>query len=247
MEFLVASMELGVGLLHEGDPKLVLIGVVAVEWRLRLRVVRDTRINDHILPPAVLEEEEHGEPILDSVVVNQVLQELGVRAQDQQGAEEPAIIETEQTLLDVSRTIWVGLHLWLVVRRYLLWPLPLNHWHVLRVFGWTGRVGVEGVVVCGEFRVTEKGIVFRTNLNDLLYLILNRVLFDALLLHVVLLIRIMHHFLPIVILLLAVYLLLREHLLVLLLTNGVPHLINNLLRTIILSCCHHLLILLLFI
>lgn len=115
METFVAAMELGIGLLHKGNPELVLVRVVTVQRRFRLRVVGDSCIDDYMLPPSILEEVEHCETILNTVVVDEVFQKLRVGAQDQKRSKEPAVIEAEQTLLNVARIVWISLHFWLVV------------------------------------------------------------------------------------------------------------------------------------
>jgi hypothetical protein len=68
-----------------------------------------------MLPPSILEEVEHCETILNTVVVDEVFQKLRVGAQDQKRSKEPAVIEAEQTLLNVARIVWISLHFWLVV------------------------------------------------------------------------------------------------------------------------------------
>lgn len=63
-----------------------------------------------------------------------------------------------------------------------MWSLPLDHWHVYGVLWWVHWVIVEGAVVGRELRVSEKGIVIRADLDDLLNLVLDRVLLWLLLL-----------------------------------------------------------------
>ena len=68
-------------------------------------------IHNQMLPLTVLEEVEHGETVLDSIVVDQVIQELEVCAQDEKrGALEPAIIETKKALFDVAGAFGINLH-----------------------------------------------------------------------------------------------------------------------------------------
>lgn len=73
VEHFVGSMKLGVSLLHEWYPELVVVRAVPVENGLALAVVGDSRINDNVLPSTILEELEHGETVLDTIVDNKVV------------------------------------------------------------------------------------------------------------------------------------------------------------------------------
>jgi len=174
---LVVPVELRVGLLDERDPELVGVCTVTVEGRLRLGVVRDARVHDHVLPAPVLEELEHGETKLETVVNDQVLQEVPVGREDQEGAQEPAV--SKDSLLDVARGYTVldehGL-----VGGDLMGTLPLHLRGILGVLGRVGDVLVKGLVVGGELGVAEEGIVFLADLDDLGDLLLDRVFFDVL-------------------------------------------------------------------
>lgn len=137
MKLLIASMELGISLLHQGNPKLILVIVVTIKWSLCLRVVWNSRVNDNMLPSSVLEEVEHCKTILNTVVVDEVFQKLWVCAQYQQRSKEPTIIETKKTLLDITWTIGINLHLGFLIWRYFLRSLPLDNWHILSILWWT--------------------------------------------------------------------------------------------------------------
>ena len=96
-----------------------------------------------MLPASIFEELEDGKTEFNAVMANQVLQELWVCAEYQKRTEEPAVVETKKTLLDVTWTFRISLHLWILIRRYLLRPLPLNHRHVLCILRWTSRIVVQ--------------------------------------------------------------------------------------------------------
>lgn len=100
IEHLVVSMELGVGLFHQWNPELVMVGAMSVQWSLALSIVWDSCINNHILPAAIFEKLENCKSILDTVVDNQILQKLWVCALDKKRSKEPAV--TEDTLFDIS-------------------------------------------------------------------------------------------------------------------------------------------------
>jgi hypothetical protein len=72
---------------------------VAVKDGLALTIVWDSSIDDNVLPSTILEELEDCETVLDTVVDDQVVQELWVCALDQKGSQKPAV--TKNTLLDV--------------------------------------------------------------------------------------------------------------------------------------------------
>jgi hypothetical protein len=76
MDGLITAMKLGIGLLHEGHPKLVRISAMTVKRGLRLRVVRDAGVNDHILPSSILEKLEDREAIFKPVINYKVLEEF---------------------------------------------------------------------------------------------------------------------------------------------------------------------------
>lgn len=69
-----------------------------------------------MLPFSIFEEIKHCKAILNTIVVNQILQQLWICAQDEERAKEPAVIETEKTLLYVTWILWVSLHLGILIR-----------------------------------------------------------------------------------------------------------------------------------
>lgn len=75
-------MKLGISLFNQGDPELVGIGAMPVEGRLRLRVIRNSCVYNHILPTAVLKELENGETVFETVVDDKILQEIAMSRKD---------------------------------------------------------------------------------------------------------------------------------------------------------------------
>ena len=82
----------------------------------------DASVNDDILPLSVLEELEHGKSFLDSVVVNQILEELWIGGKAEEGSKEPTI--TKNTLLDITRLQSVLHHHWFILSINLLRTKP---------------------------------------------------------------------------------------------------------------------------
>ena len=66
----VGAVELSVSLLHEWDPKLVVIGAMAVEDGLALAVIGNSSIYDNVLPSSIFEKLEDCESILNTVINN---------------------------------------------------------------------------------------------------------------------------------------------------------------------------------
>lgn len=65
--------------------------------------------------------------------------------------------------------------------------LPFDERHVKGVLRWINWIIIKTLFVCRELRVTEKSLVFSTNADDLLNLLLNGVFFRLVLLVSVLL------------------------------------------------------------
>jgi hypothetical protein len=86
IEHLISSVKLGVGLFHEGYPELIVIRAMTIEDSLALAIVRDSGIYDDVLPTSILEELEHGETVLDTIIDNQIVKKLWISALDQEGA-----------------------------------------------------------------------------------------------------------------------------------------------------------------
>lgn len=102
-----------------------------------------------MLPLSVFEELENGEAVLDTVVHDQVVQKLRVRALHQECAEEPAV--TQNALLDIAGVHGITVHFGLAVgRSNLLGTLPFDIWHVHGVLRQMYWVIVERSVVCWE-------------------------------------------------------------------------------------------------
>jgi hypothetical protein len=203
---------------------------VAVKDGLALTIVWDSSIDDNVLPSTILEELEDCETVLDTVVDDQVVQELWVCALDQKGSQKPAV--TKNTLLDVSWSHGVSVHLWLTLWSDFLRSFPLDHGHVHGVLWWVDGIVVKRAVVRGELRVSKKSVIVGTNLDDLLNLVLNWVLLGLLLLRHVLLSTVILHiviFLTHAIFVTHLILLCSQYLLVLLLSNGLSILSNELL------------------
>ena len=129
------------------------------------------------MPAAVLEELEHSESEFQSIINYEVLQQLWVGGEHQEGAEEPAV--TQDSLLDIAgggpvldqrRLIWCD----------LMGPLPVNLGAVLRVLWWILRVLVQRNLTGGELRVAEQGIILLAYLYNLRYLVIDGILLDVL-------------------------------------------------------------------
>ena len=127
IEHLIVSMELSVGFLHKWDPEFIMVSAMAIQWGLTLRIVRDSCVYNHVLPASVFEELEYCKSILDTVIYDQILQELWISALDKKRSQEPAV--SKDSLLDVSWAHFVSRHQWLF-RSNFLRSFPLNCWHV---------------------------------------------------------------------------------------------------------------------
>ena len=88
---LVGSVQLSVGLLHERHPEFVVVCAMTIQRGLALRVVRNSSVNNYILPATILEELEDGKTILDTVIDNKVLEEFWVGALHKERSKEPAV------------------------------------------------------------------------------------------------------------------------------------------------------------
>jgi len=155
---LIGGIKLCVGFLHQWHPELSRIKTVAVEWTLLHRVIGNLGVYDNVLPLAVLEEAENGKAVLDAILDDQVVEQLGPCGKHTEGAKQPAV--AQDALLHVSRLCSSLLHLRLVIRADLLWTLPLDFWEVLGVIGEHSRVLVETFFIGREVWVSIKGLVF---------------------------------------------------------------------------------------
>ena len=95
MKLFVASMELCISFLHKSNPELTLVLIVSIKWGLSLRIVWDSRIYNNMLPLTIFEEIKYGKTILNTIVVDQILQKIWVSAEDQKGSKEPTVIKTK--------------------------------------------------------------------------------------------------------------------------------------------------------
>jgi len=93
-------VQLSVGFLEEGNPKLISIRTVTIEGSFCLGVEGNSSVDNYIPPFAILKELEHGESMLNSIMNNEVAQQLRVSALDQERTKEPAV--SEDTLLYVT-------------------------------------------------------------------------------------------------------------------------------------------------
>lgn len=100
-------------------------------------------------------------------------------------------------MLDVAWAHFVAGHHWLAFWSNFLRPLPLDWRHVDGVLRGICWVIVQRRIVCWEFRVTEQCIVVCTDLDDLLDLVLDRVLLGLFLLMHLIMLLVAHHFLSI--------------------------------------------------
>jgi hypothetical protein len=153
VEHFVGAVQLGVRLLHQTDPELAEVLAVAVERSLGLRVVWDTSVDDDVLPLSVFEELEDSEAVLDTIMDDQVVQELRIRALNEQRSEEPAV--SQDALLDVTGAHGVSVHLGLAVGSDLLRALPLDVGHVHGVLRKVDWVVVKGCIGGRKLGVTE--------------------------------------------------------------------------------------------
>ena len=127
IEHLIVSMEFSIGFLHERDPEFIMICAMTIQWSLTLRIVRDSCVHNHVLPFSVFEELEYGKSILDTIIYDQVLQELWISALDKKRSKEPAV--PKDSLLDISWAHFISRHQRLF-RSDFLWSFPLNLRHV---------------------------------------------------------------------------------------------------------------------
>jgi hypothetical protein len=74
-------MELGVSLLHQRNPELVLIGAKGIEWAFLICPVGNARIYNHMLPLPVFEKLKDSESMLNTIVHNKVAKHLWMSGQ----------------------------------------------------------------------------------------------------------------------------------------------------------------------
>jgi hypothetical protein len=67
-------VKFSVSLLHKRNPEFVVVRAMAIQNGLALAVIRNSSIHNNILPATVLEELEHGETVLDTIVDDQVVE-----------------------------------------------------------------------------------------------------------------------------------------------------------------------------
>ena len=192
IEHLIVSMELSVGFLHQWNPEFIMISAMAIQWSLTLRIVRDSSVHNHVLPATVFEKLENSKSILDTVIYDQILQELWISALNKKRSKEPAV--SKNSLLNVSWAHFVSRHQWLF-RSDFLRSFPLNCRHVHCILWRVRWIIVKRLIICWELRVSKKCIIVCTNLDNFLDLILNRILLWFLLLHLVVLVT--HHLISI--------------------------------------------------
>lgn len=105
IEGLVATMELGIGLLHERYPELVGVCAVTVERSLCLRIIWDAGVDNDILPTAIFEELENCKPVFEAIINDQVLKKLGMSRENQERPKEPAVSKNTLLYITWSSTI----------------------------------------------------------------------------------------------------------------------------------------------
>jgi len=86
-----------------------------------------------MLPSSVFEELENSKSMLDAVVNYQIVQQLRICAQNEEGSKEPAV--TESSLFDVARVHSILRHHTVALCDFLR-PLPLNSWLVHSILRW---------------------------------------------------------------------------------------------------------------
>jgi hypothetical protein len=84
MKLLVASMEFSISFLHQSDPELTLVLVMSIERSLGLRVIWDSRVYNDMLPFTIFEKVEYSKTILDTIIVDQVLEKIWICAENQE-------------------------------------------------------------------------------------------------------------------------------------------------------------------
>jgi len=146
------AVELGISLLHEGDPKFLRITAVTVKRSLGSLVVRDASVDNHKLPLSILEELEHSVTVFDSIFVDKVVQEFGVGCQAQEGAEQPAV--SQLALLYITRNTTVLDQDRFILAVDLAGSLPLDHRVGGSIVGRVQRVHVQGSIVGAELWVS---------------------------------------------------------------------------------------------
>ena len=136
-------------------------------------VIRDLCIDDHILPPTVLEEAEDSITELDTIVIDQVLKKVWVSREAKECSKKPAV--TELTLLHITWRETVLHHHWLAVTlENFMRAFPLHG--MASVIRWIDRVLVEPTVVSRELRVDPHRLRTGDHLFDLGHLLASKVL-----------------------------------------------------------------------
>ena len=116
-------MEFRISFLYQWDPELIRVGAVSIQGCFRLCVIRNTCVNDHVLPATVFEKLEYSESVFKAIIDNQILKEVPVRGKDQEGTEKPAV--AQDTLFDITwgHTV-LDKHSFL--RGYFMWAFPFD-------------------------------------------------------------------------------------------------------------------------
>ena len=145
-------------------------------------------------------------------------------------------------LLHISWIHSISIHSWFfILRNNFLWSFPFNHWHIHSILWWIDRIIVKRPIISWEFWVTKESIIFSTNLNDLLDLVLYRIfLWFLFLLQIVLSVWIIHHLISIISHFVSIFSILLSHQFVLLCAHLHSILAHKLIRIIL---THHLLLL----
>lgn len=151
----VITVEFGVGFFDQRHPELLRFSAVAVQRSLSRHIVGNSSVDSNDLPPSVLEELENGEAIFNSIMNNQIFEQLRVHSHGRECTKKPLVIQ--DTALDVAGVL-EGLHHEGSVRSEDLFRAsPFNDRDVLSVIWGIQGINIEGLVVGIEFRIAPLG------------------------------------------------------------------------------------------
>jgi hypothetical protein len=94
-------MQLSICLLHKRNPEFLSISAVTIKRLFGSWVVRNTGVNLNILPFSIFEKFENAETELQTILHNQIAQDIRINSNRHERAEKPAIVKN--ALLAISR------------------------------------------------------------------------------------------------------------------------------------------------
>lgn len=71
-KLLVVSMKFGVSFLHQWHPEFLRVIAIAIEWSFAVGVIRNSSVNNNILPSSIFEKLENSKTVFNSIIDNQV-------------------------------------------------------------------------------------------------------------------------------------------------------------------------------